>query len=124
MTNVMQLAPRVDDKLASTKELLLKAITHIVALTSHTIALERRVAELDADNTVLRVRIGLVESTRPSPRFEAPEGWIDIRRAVSISGAGRSTISRLVQRGEIIGALYNGRTFVDPISLQRWIEMK
>jgi hypothetical protein len=126
MTNVVLLPPRVDDQPASSdqSELLHQAIGHVAALTKHVITLERRVANLDADNTVLRVRVGLIESYRPSPRFEAPEGWITVRQAVSTSGAGRATISRLVQREKIIGATYNGRTYVDPASLLRWIERK
>jgi hypothetical protein len=124
MTNVVLLPPRVDDQPASSEELLLKAINQVVSLTQHLLAFERRVADLDADNTVLRARVGLIESARPAPRFGAPEGWISVGQAMCISGAGRSTISRLVQREKIIGAPYNGRTFIDPESLQRWIETK
>jgi hypothetical protein len=116
MTNVVQLVPRVDDQPSSSDQLLFQTISILVALTTHTIALERRIADLDADNTVLRARIGLIESARPAPRFGAPEGWISVRQAMCISGAGRSTISRLVQREKIIGATYNGRTYVDPAS--------
>ena len=124
MTNVLKLIPRVDDQPASLDQLLFQTISILVALTTHTITLERRIADLDADNTVLRTRVGLIESARPAPRFEVPEGWISVRQAVSMFGAGRSTISRLAQREKIIGATYNGRTYVDPASLLRWIERK
>ena len=93
--------------------------------------LEELVADLlDRDDTreaeiiVLRVRVGMIESTRPAPRYEVPEGWISVRQAVSMFGAGRSTISRLVQRGKIVGSTYKGCTFLDPESLQRWTNKK
>jgi hypothetical protein len=126
MSSVVQLVPRAADRPASSdqSELLLQAINQVVSLTQHLLAFERRVADLDADNTVLRARVGLIESARPAPRFGAPEGWISVRQAVSMFGAGRSTISRLVQRETIIAATYNGRTYVDPASLLRWIERK
>jgi hypothetical protein len=89
--------------------------------------LEKLVADLldrdatrEAETIVLRVRVGLLEAQQPAPRFEVPEGWITIEHATSVCGAGRSTISRWVKRGKIIGAPYGGRTFVDPQSLQRW----
>ena len=88
--------------------------------------LEEMVADLldrdaarEADNIVLRVRIGMLEATQPAPRFEIPDGWITVDQAVSLSGAGRSTISRWVERGKITGAPYGGRTFIDPESLRR-----
>jgi hypothetical protein len=124
MSNVIQLVPRGDDQPASSDQLLFQTISILVSLTTHTITLERRVADLDADNTMLRVRVGLIESARPAPRFGAPEGWISVRQAMCISGAGRSTISRLVQREKIIGATYSGWTFIDPVSLQRWDDRK
>jgi hypothetical protein len=124
MTNVVQLVPRVDDQPASSDQLLFQTITILVALTTHTITLERRIADLDADNTMLRVRVGLIESARPAPCFAAPEGWVTVKQAMSLSGAGRSTISRLVQREKIIGATHDGRTFIDPVSLQRWVDRK
>jgi helix-turn-helix protein len=126
MSSVVQLVPRAADRPASSdqSELLLQAINQVVSLTQHLLAFERRVADLDADNTVLRARVGLIESARPAPRFGAPEGWISVRQAVSMFGAGSSTISRLVQREKIIAATYNGRTYVDPASLLRWIERK
>jgi hypothetical protein len=130
-SNVTQLAPRVDGASPDQAELLLQAIDQIVPLTRHLLAFERRVEnlireneDLRRENIELRVRIGLVESKRPSPRFEAPKGWITIREAVSLSGAGRSTVSRLVAQEKIVGAGYGGRVFVDPDSLQRWIERK
>jgi hypothetical protein len=89
--------------------------------------LEKLVADLldrdaarDAENIVLRVRVAMLEAKQPAPRFEVPEGWITIDQATSMCGAGRSTISRWVSRGKIVGATYGGRTFVDPQSLQRW----
>jgi hypothetical protein len=78
-----------------------------------------RDATREADNIVLRVRIGMLEATQPAPRFEIPDGWITVDQAVSLSGAGRSTISRWVERGKITGAPYGGRTFIDPESLRR-----
>jgi hypothetical protein len=124
MTNVVQLIPHGDDQPASSDQFFVQAIEMMVALMKHVISLEQHVRDLTAENIVHSVRIGLIESTRPAPRFEVPEGWISVRQAVSMFGAGRSTISRLVQRGKIIGADYNGRTFIDPESLQRWIETK
>ena len=35
MTNIIQLSPRTDHQPASSEELLLHAVTHIVALTKH-----------------------------------------------------------------------------------------
>ncbi len=61
----------------------------------------------------------MLEATQPVPRFEIPDGWITVDQAVSLSGAGRSTISRWVERGKITGAPYGGRTFIDPESLRR-----
>ena len=89
--------------------------------------LEERVADLldrdatrEAENILLRVRVGMLESTQPAPRFEIPDGWITVDQAVSLCGAGRSTISRWVKQGKITGAPYDGRTFIDPESMQRW----
>jgi hypothetical protein len=124
MTNVLQLLPRTDDRPASTEELLLKTISQVVSLTRHLLAFERRIEDLGRENLELRIRIGLVESKRTSPRFAAPEGWVTVKQAMSLSGAGRSTVSRLVAQAKIVGASYGGRVFVDPDSLQRWIERK
>ena len=86
--------------------------------------LEEMVAELldrdearEAENIVLRVRVGMLEATRPAPRFEIPADWITVQQAASRCGAGRSTISRWCDLGKIVGAPYGGRTFIDPESL-------
>jgi excisionase family DNA binding protein len=89
--------------------------------------LEEMVAELadrdearEAENIVLRVRVGMLEATQPAPRFEIPADWITVQQAASRCGAGRSTISRWCDRGKIVSATYGGRTFIDPDSLRRW----
>jgi hypothetical protein len=90
--------------------------------------LERLVADLldrdaarEAESVVLQVRIGLLESKQPAPRFdEVPAGWLTIEQAASLSGAAKSTIARWVTRGKVVGAPYGGRTYVDPESLQQW----
>ncbi len=93
--------------------------------------LEELVADLldrdearEAENIVLRVRIGMLEATQPAPRFDIPAGWITVQQAASMCGAGKSTSSRWVNRGKIVGAPYGGRTFLDPESLQRWANEK
>jgi hypothetical protein len=73
----------------------------------------------EAEIIVLKVRVGMLEATQPAPRFGVPPEWITIAQATSQYGAARSTISRWVNRGKIVGALYEGRTFIDPESLRR-----
>jgi hypothetical protein len=72
----------------------------------------------EAENIVLRVRLGMLEAAQPAPRFEIPDGWITIDQAASMCGAGKSTIARWYKRGKVTGAPYGGRTFVDPESLR------
>jgi Helix-turn-helix domain len=86
--------------------------------------LEELVADLldrdsarEAENIVLRVRIGMLESKQPAPRFEVPENWITVEQAASRCGAGKSTVARWCATGKIISASHGGRTYIDPESL-------
>jgi hypothetical protein len=88
--------------------------------------LEELVADLldrdearEAENIVLRVRVGMIEATQPAPRVEIPDGWITVDQAASACGAGKSTIARWCKLGKITGAPFGGRTFIDPGSLRR-----
>jgi hypothetical protein len=112
----------------------MKSILALTSLKSTTLLdrdridrLEELVADLldrdearEAENIVLRVRVGMLEATQPAPRFEVPEGWITVEQAASMCGAGKSTVARWCARGKIVGSPYGGRTFIDPDSLRRW----
>ena len=109
MTNVAQLVRRVDDKLASSEELLMLAIAHIVALTKHVADQAARIADLEART--------------PAPRFEVPKNWITIKRASGLCGSAPPTLYRWVRTGRIVGAPYGGRVYVDPTTLPKRSEI-
>ena len=104
MSDVVQLAPRVDDRPApSDRDLLLKAINLIVSLTNH-------VAEQAA-------RIAALESRVPPPPFEVPAGWLMAKQAAPLCGYAASTLYRWVRQGKIVGGPHGGNVYIDPTSL-------
>ena len=110
MSNVIQLVPRIDDQPASSDpDMLAQALranatlaTHIVALTTHMITQDRRIAELEA------------RSSRPR---NVPIGWLTPKRAAHASGFSLSTIHRWFRSGAIGGERAGVRIFIDPTTL-------
>jgi hypothetical protein len=111
MTNVIQLVPRTADQpQPSVHDLLAHALrqnaalaSHIVALTTHMIAQDLRIAELEARS--------------PQPRFEPRAGRLTPKQAAFASGFSLSTIHRWFRSGAIKGEREGVRIFIDPTTL-------
>jgi hypothetical protein len=116
MSSVVQLVPRAADRPSSSDQLLFPTISILVALTTHTITLERRVSEQAA-------RIAELDARLAPPRFEVPKDWITIKRASGLCGNAPPTLYRWVRIGRIVGAPYGGRIYVDPTSLPKRSEI-
>jgi hypothetical protein len=112
MTNVLQLIPRVDDQPSSSDQLLFQTISILVALTTHTIALERRIAD-QAE------RIAALEARSPAPPFEIPSHWVVPKTAAYLSGYSLPTIYRFFHRERIRGVEHGGAIFIDPDTLPK-----
>jgi hypothetical protein len=114
MTNVIHLTPRADDRPAP--DMLSHAlrahadlaarnaqlVAHVVALTTHMIAQDRRIGELEARS--------------PRPR-EVPMGWLTPKQAAFSSGFSLATIHRWFRIGAIGGERAGVRIFIDPATL-------
>ena len=112
MTNVVQLVPRVDGQPASSEELLLQAIAHIVSLTSHVADQAARIAD-QAE------RIAALEARSPAPPFEIPPHWVVPKTAAYLSGYSLPTIYRFFHRERIRGVERGGAIFIDPDTLPK-----
>jgi hypothetical protein len=111
MTNVVQLSPAAPPAL-SDHDLLMQTIGIVVALTSHTIALERRAADQAA-------RIAALEARVPPPPFEIPSQWIMAKQAVGVCGYSLPSIYRFFHSDRIVGVEFGGNIFIDPNSLPK-----
>jgi hypothetical protein len=116
MSNITQLVPRTDDRIASPdqSELLHQASGHVVALTDHVITLEQRIADQAA-------RIADLESRSPPPPFTIPAHWLSAKQAAHATGYSRQSIYRFFHSREAIGIQHGGTIYVDPDSIpERW----
>jgi hypothetical protein len=107
---VIAFTPAADQPLLSAHDLIAIALRqnaalalHIVALTTHMIAQDRRIAELEARS--------------PQPRFEPHAGRLTAKQAAFASGFALSTIHRWFRSGAIKGGRKGVRIFVDPTTL-------
>ena len=111
MTNVLKLIPSIDDQpILYAHDLIAIALrqnaalaSHIVALTTHMIAQDRRIAELEARS--------------PQPRFGSRAGRLTPKQAAFASGFSLATIHRWFRSGAIGGEREGVRIFVDPTTL-------
>jgi hypothetical protein len=104
---VIAFTPAADQPMLSAHDLIAIALrqnaalaSHIVALTTHMIAQDRRIAELEARS--------------PQPRFEPRAGRLTAKQAAFASGYALSTIHRWFRSGAIGGEREGVRILIDP----------
>jgi hypothetical protein len=110
MTNVVQLVARDDDRpLLSAHDLIEIALLQNAALAAHIVALTKHITAQDR-------RIGELEARSPQPH-EVPIGWLTPKQAAFASGFSLATIHRWFRSGAIKGEREGVRIFIDPTTL-------
>jgi hypothetical protein len=107
---VIAFTPAADQPILSAHDLITIALrqdatlaSHIMALTQHLAAQDRRIAELEARS--------------PQPRFEPRAGRLTPKQAAFASGFSLATIHRWFRSGSIGGEREGARIFIDPATL-------
>jgi hypothetical protein len=107
---VIAFTPAADQPMLSAHDWITIALRQNAALASHVMALTQHVAAQDR-------RIADLESRVPPPRFDSHAGRFTAKQAAFASGLSLATIHRWFRSGAIGGEREGVRIFIDPATL-------